>query len=67
MYGRNPATLPGRFWDKVDQSGDCWVWTASKHDGVYGQIDNRTTHRVSWELHYGPIPDGRQVPREVGL
>ena len=26
-----------RFWSKVDQTGECWVWTAYKEDG-YGRF-----------------------------
>lgn len=50
-----------RFWDKVDQSGECWVWTATKRRG-YGRfyLDGkpRQAHRVSYELANGPIPEG---------
>lgn len=55
-----------RFWSRVQKRGpdDCWEWTGSKRDG-YGQIRNRQkndhTHRVSWELHHGPIPAGQFV------
>jgi len=55
-----------RFWEKVDKKGpdDCWLWTGSTASG-YGQLKiNRRmvgTHRVSWELHNGPIPDGVYV------
>lgn len=52
-----------RFWEQVDKSGDCWLWTGSMRTGdesAYGQfnIDNRKfgAHRVAYELAYGPIP-----------
>lgn len=51
-----------RFWSKVDKSGDCWIWTGSRDRKNYGRIElNRIpmlTHRLSWELANGPIPDG---------
>lgn len=54
-----------RFWSKVDKSGDCWPWTASKHPDGYGQfiLGGRLqyAHRVSWEWANGPIPDGMEV------
>ena len=54
-----------RFWDKVDKSGDCWVWMASIDSSGYGHlgIDGKTAraHRVSWVLAHGPVPDGLYV------
>jgi hypothetical protein len=56
-------TLEERFWSKVDKDGPggCWEWMASKFRDGYGQIkierQNRKTHRVSWELVNGPIPN----------
>lgn len=54
-----------RFWDKVDKSGDCWVWTACKCSSGYGNfsVSGRicSSHRVSYELHIGKIPDGLSV------
>ena len=41
---------------------DCWLWTASTLPSEYGQfgVDGKVkkAHRVSWELHKGPIPEG---------
>lgn len=57
------ATLLDRFNAKitVDKTG-CWLWTACLNGAGYGRIRvNRKTlkaHRVSYELHKGPIPDG---------
>lgn len=49
---------------KEPNSG-CWLWTASLGDHGYGQIakDGRpqTTHRISYEMHFGPIPDDKWV------
>lgn len=47
---------------RVEPSG-CWVWTASKYRDGYGWLhggDGRTNraHRLSYEEHVGPIPDG---------
>ena len=55
-----------RFWQKVDKSGDCWLWIGHRNsrDG-YGRLSRwkitRTpllAHRYSWMLHYGIIPQG---------
>lgn len=54
-----------RFWSKVDMSGDCWLWTASKHIHGYGwfSLDGVTTlaHRMSYMLIFGDIPDSMNV------
>lgn len=51
-----------RFWEKVDRSGDCWVWTASLVQGSgYGQFrvgdKVRKAHVVAYEMMVGPVPD----------
>jgi len=58
-----------RFWKKVGQEEGCWEWTASG-DGIYGYghlvIAGRIekAHRVSWEIHHGPISPGLWVLHE---
>lgn len=55
----------GRFWEKVDKSGDCWIWTAYIDAKGYGQFNADGTivraHRYAYELENGPIPDGLQI------
>lgn len=58
------SPMPQRFWEKVRITPGCWLWLASnvRGYGVFGL--NRKTplaHRVSWEMHNGPIPVGRLV------
>lgn len=52
-----------RFWAKVAKTDDgCWFWTGGRTGSGYGviTINYKTvlTHRFSYELHNGPIPDG---------
>lgn len=61
-------TLSERFWEKVDRSGDCWLWTANKSGTGYGKIgsgppDHKSllAHRVSWSIANGEVPDGMFV------
>jgi len=53
-----------RFWDKVVKTDSCWLWTGCLCRG-YGLIKAsngmRRAHRVSWELHFGPIPEDLYV------
>lgn len=52
-----------RFWTKVNKTETCWLWTAAKKKRGYGYFAIAHghmvgAHRFSYELHYGPIPDG---------
>jgi hypothetical protein len=67
-FTRKP--LSERFWEKVDKRGpnDCWEWTAHRNKDGYGTIrpgkrgtPTAPAHRVSYELAYGPIPEGMFV------
>jgi hypothetical protein len=60
-----PRTNADRFWQRVEKSDGCWTWVGLRVDSTgYGRcpLGKRgvwgLAHRVSWELHYGPIPDG---------
>lgn len=71
VYRRKPWQT--RFWERVEKKGPihptlgpCWVWTAGKHKFGYGVLSAgdlgfMTTHRLSWILNRGPIPDRRHV------
>jgi hypothetical protein len=55
-----------RFFDKVDKTDTCWLWTAgSRGKTGYGafKINGKVidSHRVSYEIHYGEIPKGMYV------
>jgi HNH endonuclease len=55
-----------RFAEKVDvEQGGCWLWLASKLPNGYGRFNwngrSGYAHRFSWELYFGPIPDGVEV------
>lgn len=49
----------------IDAETGCWNWTAGKFPDGYGQFveikRSRGAHRVSYELHVGPIPRGMLV------
>ncbi len=36
----------------------CWVWDRGLDGYGYGRMRGRRAHRVSYELHVGPIPEG---------
>lgn len=62
---RNRSRLPidVRFWKFVNKTDSCWLWTGAKMHFGYGAINSGghygralRAHRVSWEIHNGPIP-----------
>lgn len=56
-----------RFWSKVHKRGtsECWNWQASLNSDGYGHMYEKDrlhkAHRISWQLHYGPIITQQQV------
>ncbi len=58
-------TLQERFDEKyqIVEPGGCWVWTGAMDKKGYGAFSykgqNSKAHRVSWEIHHGPIPRGK--------
>jgi hypothetical protein len=71
IHGHNKqSTIDKQFWSKMDRSGECWIWQGFCNPKGYGQIRVTIapkttrlvlTHRLSYELTYGPIPDGKCV------
>lgn len=61
-------TLADRFWLKVNKADPaiCWLWIGGLNSRGYGLLHSpprslQCAHRISWELHCGPIPDGMFV------
>lgn len=58
-----------RFWERVSVvQGACWLWRGSTTAAGYGNLGaggrggaNVYAHRLSWEVHKGPIPPGMHV------
>ncbi len=52
------------FYSMPEPNSGCQLWTGSTTDG-YGRLrwrgKPRKAHRLSWEAHYGPVPDGQLV------
>lgn len=59
-----------RFWASAKRQGDCLIWSKSRRRNGYGQVmiadQNRTSHRVAFELAYGPIPEGMLIDHICG-
>lgn len=55
-----------RFWKFVEKTSSCWIWKGATAQG-YGVMGNGThrglvkAHRVSFEMHIGPIPKGLEI------
>ena len=65
--GAKSIAAEKRFWARVDRDafGGCWLWMAHVDLDGYGKlrVNGRDTksHRYSYELHIGPIPEGMSV------
>jgi len=58
-------TVAERFWDKVDKTGECWLWTGARRR-AYGYVGNGKgkvvdAQRLAWEITFGEIPEGLYV------
>jgi hypothetical protein len=53
------------FWLRVYKTDNCWLWIGAKNHRGYGQWHQngkaKAAHRISYELHHGPIPEGLGV------
>lgn len=54
-----------RFWSKVEKTEGCWNWNSALTYKGYGTFwmngHPRPSHRISFELNGGKIPEGMQV------
>ena len=69
MWGRSGVPrrpLEDRFWEKVDKSGTCWLWTAAKYHDGYGMFGvtrstPRRASRVAFGLAFGAFDESLDV------
>ena len=65
MKRKSPGTsrpVEVRFWEKVNKTDGCWIWTAATDKKGYGKISlwpngEMAAHRYSWQLS-----NGREIP-----
>jgi len=55
-----------KFWKQVEKGHRCWLWIGHTNRDGYGRLavyhrGMQLAHRISWEIHNGPIPDGLNV------
>ena len=64
MYTVDNSVLE-RFFNKVNKTDTCWLWTSAKNIDGYGIFringKNILSHRLSYELYIGKIPEGLQI------
>lgn len=62
---RTKRSLGQRFWENVDLSGECWLWTGSTQSQGYGRIKARgveiLAHRWSYMQFVGAIEPGLAI------
>lgn len=56
------ATPEDRFWQKVEVTDTCWLWSGATDRDGYGKLEFKgrhyRPHRLAYELTQGSIPDG---------
>lgn len=56
-----------KFWQYVvTMKSGCWRWNGPTDNQGYGRVGERRNnqkkaHRLSWEIHFGLIPDGMVI------
>lgn len=61
------SPLMEAFYNKISMvdANECWIWNGASRGNGYGamKIDGKVidSHRISFVLHIGPIPDGLLV------
>jgi hypothetical protein len=71
---RETTPIAERFWAKVDKTATCWLWRGSLNVDGYGRLSvgrgdekrDVLAHRISWEMHVGPIPEGLVLDHVCG-
>lgn len=66
---RGTTTPKVRFWRHVSKGPECWLWTGAPNSAGYGMVGEGPAgadrkilaHRLAWEIHFGPIPEGMFV------
>lgn len=64
------SSLEDAFFSNVDKQGvnECWLWKGTQRGNGYGCVGYQNqlidAHRLSFEIHKGPIPDGLLVCHE---
>lgn len=65
--GQSKKGVSGRFWERVipEPNSGCWLWVGGRARYGYGTfyLNGRHVyaHRVSYEMHVGPIPAGLEL------
>lgn len=58
-------TVLERFWEKVNKTETCWLWTGPlfRGRGMLYKMGRKMMYanRVSWMIHHGDIPTGLNV------
>jgi hypothetical protein len=65
ILGHSGGNKARPFWDRVDVSGNCWLWMGQKNRRGYGVAraggKHVLAHRLAWQENVGPIPEGMFV------
>jgi hypothetical protein len=69
---KRKKSLEELLYEKVVKTDTCWIWTGAKTGRGYGHVRTEIvgvgnyTHRLSWFIEYGPIPEKMLVCHACG-
>ena len=58
------GAVDARYWlarVEIGEPDDCWLWQGNISPRGYGWARRTTAHRWTWQLFYGPTPEGLHV------
>lgn len=66
MPAKSKLSIRDRFWNFVDRSGDCWIWTGFRNKKGYGHFNfarggAMTAHRFAYLDTFGEFDRSLQV------
>lgn len=66
LHRRTHQAKRNRFWENVDKTGECWLWTGARSKTGYGQFGRISAHRRSVQIARLELPPRFHVHHECG-
>ena len=67
VFPRKRRPIMGRFWEKVTQTSNCWIWTSTVDRHGYGRFYTGGSpriigaHQFAYQILIGPVPQNLEL------